>query len=153
MNLTPHDVVNLRASVRGRTNEPDLHLDQPFIRFELDQTGVGGHWAVIQGGLVRARTPQAGVALHLLQGERLRPGFIAMVMDPKRDAEEALLNPQDQARRERERGRAIAQAAEEARLVLERRHSSLAEAQAAQRLRLTLEKGITLDDLLDPTTF
>lgn len=152
--LDPSDVMELRASVRGPL-QPDTNQLHAHVRFELDQTGVEGHWAIIQGGLVRARTQWGHVALHVLRCERLRPGYLASLLDPSRDVTEALMDPLTQARRERERGVALATASQRAREADEARSSTMGRIRAEQALKAALSSpnGLSLDDLLDPTKF
>lgn len=150
---SPADLADLRASVKGPLL-PDTDLARPFVRFELDQTGVSGHWSVVQDGVVIARTAWGHIALWLLQQERLEAGYIKRVLDPSTDVTEAMLPPSQRLARQRERGAALAARREAARLADERRQSSLDQARAAQRLDQLLASGeFNIDTLLDPTSF
>lgn len=151
--LTASDVADLRGSWQsGSGLAPDMDLSRASVIYELDQTGVAGHYALVQNGLVLCRTRWGHVALHLLRSERLEPGYIRRVLDPSIDPAEVLLNPLARAARARERGTAIAMAREAARLADEQRQSSLDQARARQRVEQALAKpgGLTLSDLYNP---
>lgn len=136
--LSPADIMDLRLAAKSRGFIHDgVNVGYPFITYIMSDNT----YALHSQGFTVAVHADAEVMAAMLRNERIEPGYIRRVTDPKVPIDEAAMSPEEarELRLRRDRGNALAREHQNRLEAENLRRESLRRSTSADHVSLKLE--------------